>query len=75
MRWLTLILLLSPGIAQACTKATVYAARYDGRLMANGERYHHHGVSAASAHYALGTRLLVVHGHKHLLVKIGRAHV
>lgn len=67
---LALAALLFPSIAQACTKATVYAARYDGRLMANGQRYHHHGVSAASARYALGTRLLVVHGHKHLLVTV-----
>jgi rare lipoprotein A (peptidoglycan hydrolase) len=70
MRWLILAGLLCPTLAQACTKATVYAARYDGRTMANGAIYRHAGISAASARYALGTRLLVVHGHKHLLVTV-----
>ena len=37
---LALAALLFPSIAQACTKATVYAARYDGRMMANRSEEH-----------------------------------
>jgi rare lipoprotein A len=70
VRWLTLILLLCPTIAQACATATVYAARYDGRTTASGAVYRHSGISAASPWLRLGTRVVVTHGDRTLAVTI-----
>jgi rare lipoprotein A len=67
---LALALFLLPGIAQACTKATVYAARYDGRTTASGAVYRHSGISAASPWLRLGTRVLVTHGDRTIEVVI-----
>lgn len=67
---LALTLFLLPGIARACTKATVYAARYDGRTTASGAVYRHSGISAASPWLRLGTRVLVTHGDRTLALVI-----
>ncbi len=40
-------------------KASVYASRFQGRRMANGERFHHTGLAAASRTLPIGTQAKV----------------
>lgn len=40
-------------------RASFYAPKFDGRLMANGERFHSNVISAASLQFPLGTRVKI----------------
>lgn len=40
-------------------RASFYAQRFEGRLMANGQRFHSNVVSAASLEFPLGTKVRV----------------
>lgn len=47
-----------------------YGEKWTGRTTASGERFDHRQLTAASRNHPMGTRLLVVHGDRHVIVRI-----
>ena len=64
-------LLLSPNIADARSMVVSwYGNHWAGRTTANGERFNPHKFTAASKTLPMGTRLLLMHGRNHVIVRI-----
>jgi rare lipoprotein A len=68
-----LIFLASSVIARARTVtgiASFYHDRYEGRVMANGERFTQSKFTCATNDWPLGTKLLVTHGPSWVIVTV-----
>ena len=52
------------------TTASWYGSHWSGRRTASGERFNPNHMTAASRHIPLGTRILVTHGDRHVVVRI-----
>ena len=67
---LAALFLLSCPICDAADKASWYGEEHRGRLMANGKPFDPDKLTAASWFYGLGTRVVVKHASRSVVVEI-----
>ena len=64
------LLLLSCLAGNAAENASWYGEEHRGRPMANGQRFNPDKLTAASWFYDLGTRVIVTHGRRSVVVEV-----